>query len=301
LSYRGSSRGSHSGGKGGLAKEKKLRKKKQEFHSHKLRPFEEEEADLGALKSRTITALNRLGHQTFSTESGGYGLDNWMKSFNMLLDDFQAKVGSETLLGAFRAKREEVTKGLLTPIDSSAIDGQMDEIQRNESELRHRIEEERERVVARQNAIESEKESCLRRLEQERRTLEELNSARQSRGFLSRLVGRSEVPSAPVEAREMELEERIQSLDKETQGLQKIKVSIERQVAPPQGAPHEQIWKDLEALRLKREELNGRKQEMAQRATERDQATAALAEIVSRIPVEEVDTEPTEFAGSQIQ
>lgn len=292
-------KGPHSSGKGNSTK--KLRKKKQEFHTHKTRLSEDEKADLAELKSRTIVALNRLGHQTFSPESGGYGLENWMKSFNMLLDDFQEKMGSEMLPDAFHTRREEVTKSLLRPIDSSAIDNQIEKIRRDEVELRRMIEEERERVAARQNAIESEKLICLRRLEVERRTLEELSSARQSRGFFSRLVGRPDTSSEPVEARKRELEAKIQSLDQDLQRLQKIRLSMERQVVPPQGAPHEQIWKDLGALRLRSGELYVRKQEMAQRAAEREQATTALVEIVSKIPVKEVGAQQTQFEESQVQ
>jgi len=303
LSYRSPSTGSRSGRKGSSAKDKKLRKKKQEFHRHKIHGSEAEKSDdLGELKSRTIAALNRLGHQTFSLEAGGYGLESWMKSFDVLLDDFEEKVGSETPLDAFHAKRAEVTGRLLAPIDFSSIDNQMEEIRRDEEDLRRGIEEERERVIARQNTIESEKLTCVRSLELERRALEELDSARQSRGLLSRLLRRSEDPREPIESRKRELEAKIQSLDQEMQGLQRIRVSIERHASPPKGAPHEQLWKDLEALRLRSDELRVTKQVMAQRATEREQATTELAEMVSKISVEETEAEqPTEFTESSIQ
>ena len=65
--------------------------------------------DYNQLKTRTIIALDKLGHQKFSSEPGGYSLENWMKGVNLLLDDFEEKMGAARLPSAYAERRRELT------------------------------------------------------------------------------------------------------------------------------------------------------------------------------------------------
>ena len=77
MSFGGSGRSSF-GSKGFAGGQKKEKRKKQEFHRHKVKYSEEEHLDFQHLKERTVTALGKLGAQVFSLEPGGYTFENWM-------------------------------------------------------------------------------------------------------------------------------------------------------------------------------------------------------------------------------
>lgn len=87
-----------------------------------MRSIEEEHANLSELKERTQLALEKLGGQKFSLDPGGYTFSNWMTSFNMLLDDFEEKVGAGQLSKDYYDSRQKLTADLLEPIDTAEFD-----------------------------------------------------------------------------------------------------------------------------------------------------------------------------------
>ncbi len=87
------------GGRGGSfaqrgSSAKKVRHKKQDFHEHRVRLVDSSPPlDFPALKESTFQSLERLGRQAFLPDSG-YGLEGWMKSLLLLLDEFEAVASS---------------------------------------------------------------------------------------------------------------------------------------------------------------------------------------------------------------
>ena len=112
---------------------KKEKKRKQEFHKHKIRIADEDNLDISKLKERTTLALAKLGSQKFSADPGGYTFSNWMTSFNLLLDDFEEKLGYANLSKDYQDCRQKLTGDLLRPIDTTHID---DEVEKLEAELK---------------------------------------------------------------------------------------------------------------------------------------------------------------------
>ena len=154
--------------KQGLSSQKKERKKKQEYHKHRLKFTPEEHLSLEQLKERVSIGLDRLGNQVFSSEPGGYSFHNWMTSFNLLLDDFEEKCGPVNLPREYFDARLEMSAELQKPVDTTEADT---EIQRIEKEILSN--EENISEIARRSQKEAveerhEDESKIQRLKKER-------------------------------------------------------------------------------------------------------------------------------------
>ena len=174
---------------------KKDKKRKQAFHKHKIKLTEENHADFSTLKERVTLALEKLGNQKFSPEPGGYTFSNWMTSFNMLLDDFEEKVGPENLPKEYHESRQTLTAELMKPVDTREIDAEIEkaeseikstelDIAKMTSELGMIRENERKNSseidALRRKRIDSEKELV--------NAMNDLNSAKKRQKFFSRLL-----------------------------------------------------------------------------------------------------------------
>src|SRR5580700_8076340 len=143
-----------SGSKGFSSKEKKQKRKKQEFHSHRRAHFQESERrDPEEVRARTILALDKLGHQVLSTEPGGYDLDDWIRSLNSLLEDFQEKVGAERVAEEFRARTQEVLGRLVPSSSAKDIDSEMEKLTKEVGEARVGVDEAVKRTAARRASL----------------------------------------------------------------------------------------------------------------------------------------------------
>jgi hypothetical protein len=97
-------------------------------------------------------SLEKLGQQVFSSEPGGYSFENWMKSLNLLLDDFEAIAGVTNLPQQYFQKREEVTKDLLKPaIDIFEIESQVAEVREEEVRTNAKIRDLESRIISSRN------------------------------------------------------------------------------------------------------------------------------------------------------
>ena len=127
---------SYSGGSGksfgnrGFASQRKEKKKKQEYHKHHLKYTPEEHQSLEQLKERVSIRLQKLGTQVFSSEPGGYAFHNWMTSFNLLLDDFEEKCPPSGLPKEYYDTRLKLTAQLLEPVDTSVLDSQVEQLEK---------------------------------------------------------------------------------------------------------------------------------------------------------------------------
>jgi uncharacterized protein with von Willebrand factor type A (vWA) domain len=263
--------------------------KKQEYHQRKVRFFETTQLDNEELKTRTIIALDKLGHQKFSTESGGYSLENWIRGVSLLLDEFEKKVGAAKLPSEYAEKRRELTDCLSKPVDLSLIDDNMSELKQNEMEVVRRFDEARERTASRIDELQNELVRCTAELEEEKRRLSSEAAEQHSRSFLRRLFGgNSTSPASISEDKTKELESRLRTLPSEILEQKKSRKSIDQRSSE---SPWAEEWRKLESLQVRLKELENERSKKIQLVREREEITASIASIISRISLGEDKTE----------
>ena len=173
-----------SGSKGFSSKEKKQKRKKQEFHSHRRAHFQESgRLDPEEVRARTVLALDRLGHQVLSSEPGGYDLEDWMRSLNSLLDDFQEKVGAERVTDEFRTRSREALSRVVPSSSARDIDSEIEKQIQEEKEASAAVDEAKKRASDRLASLREERDACGKELKARKEKLAEIREANQSRQF----------------------------------------------------------------------------------------------------------------------
>jgi len=289
LSYSGGS-GKSFGNRGfGRGKEKK---KKQEYHTHHhLKYTPEEHQSLDQLKERVSLGLQKLGAQVFSSEPGGYGLHNWMTSFNLLLDDFEEKCASAGLPKEYYDTRLKLTSQLLEPLDTTAQDA---EIGRLEEKIRSvegniaDIVEKSEKV-----AVEEwhEDDAKIGRLKRERTQIDtDLVTAREnleaerkkvSRSMVKRLFSGTETLK-PFQAKVDTLVSRREEIEGELRSLEEDR-NQKKSDARKFDSDLSELRSKLEGLKVDLGTVQGQKQEVAQIVEKRATVTKSMAEMISSL------------------
>ncbi|MGA2666235.1 MAG: hypothetical protein ABSF83_14945 [Nitrososphaerales archaeon] len=288
MSFSSAPRGARPG-KGTSAK--KPKKQKGEFRTTKRRsPKEGAETtpaiDLAVAKARALEGLVHLGQQKFTPGPGGYDLTHWLRSLNLLLDDFEAKAKGRGLTPEYQERRKEVAERFSSGVDTSKIESEVESIRKEETEIRSSLERERDRIASRLAAIKVEKDGRARDVEGQRAVLAEIQEKRKSASFFSRLAGRAGPPTAPVELKIEELLKASSSLEEEALNLQSVRASLEREGGTASGL-YEQQWLRIDAIGVRLKELEAEMQEKTQLAKERETATAVLADAISKIDPEQ--------------
>lgn len=254
--------------------------KNQSFHPRKIRISDAPQLNPAELKNRTIIALNKLGAQKFSDGTGGYSLDNWAKGINILLDDFEEKIGEERLPSDYFAKRRELNDVLSKPVSTPLIDAEISEVKQKMADANGRVEAEKGRLVSRISDLENEQAERSAELEREQERISKLVEKRNSGSFFRRLVSRNPESSQDSRSTVDELEARIGALEQEILEKQKLKKSIERHSLESASA---EDWKTLESLQAKLEALERAKSESVQLVRIREEFAASMAETISKI------------------
>jgi len=284
LSFSSAPRGARSGEKS--IRGKKTKKQKREFRTSKKHPAKVERVDLPAVKARTLEGLSHLGTQKLSAGPGNYDLKHWLKSLSLLLDDFEEKMKDEKLPDGYSERRKEITERFSAGVDTSQITSEAEAIRKEEMEIMSTFDREKERIVARLNALRAEKEGRAKDVEAEKAALQEILAKRKSASFFSKLVGKSGPPTEPTEQKIRELEKAMASLDEEGMNLNKVRASIEREGGTPSGL-YEQQWIRVDAIKARLKEIDVEVEEKLQLAKEREAAMASLSETISKIEVPE--------------
>ena len=246
---------------------------------------EPKQVDYEQLKARTITALDKLGHQKFSPEPGGYSLENWMKGVNLLLDDFEEKMGESRLPRGYVEKKRLLIEYLLKPVDTSSIDGTISELRQREAEIVRRLHEERTRTASKIDELQDELAKRSAQLEEENAPPVDAAKSERSRSFLSRLLGRTQTSSSKGSRDKVrEPDPRLESLPGEISEQRKLLKSIDQR-SP--ASPLAEEWKSLESLQARMKELESERLEKVQLVKERAEVTASIAEMISKIPLNE--------------
>ena len=303
----GGSRPSSFGGKGSA--QKKEHKKKQDYHRRKIKYVEEVTFDFDQLKVRTTTALQKLGQQVFSTEPGSYSFQDWMKSFNFLLDDFEEKVGASNLPKEYFDRRLALTSELVTFADTSDIDKDLERIRAEQAELNNKIlardlekkkaiEERRSDTTSKIDALKKEQRESEVELASARDSLEEKKKkAKKSSGsssFFKRLFSSSKESSDPdsiegmtirikaLERKSKDNEEQLEKLQEERNSLQSIDSS-----ESSQPELNEDESRKLDSLQQELADLETKKAQRLQLAEKRAEITGALSTLISNFGASE--------------
>ena len=283
MSYGSGTGRTRSGSKSFSSKEKKEKRKKQDYHVHKRAHFQEtERPDAEEVRKRTILALDRLGHQVLSSETGGYDLEDWRRSLNSLLDDFQEKVGDGIVGDEFRARSQQVLSRLVPSSTVGRIDSEIEKLTQEEAAASAAVEEAQERVSARLASLKEEREACVKELKAQREKLAEVKEAMRSRQFFSRIL-RAAPSTDEAEANIAEVESKLKKIEDEIEHLRKAR-SASGGGASGEGDPaYIEAQQRFEAARSKLIDLQSSRQNLMQLAREREVATQTLSEMISAL------------------
>lgn len=248
-----------------------------------MRYSEPAKLDYNQLKARTIIALDKLGHQKFAAESGGYSLETWVRGVSLLLDEFEEKIGEARLPKEYVEKRRLLTDYFLRPVDTSSIDASISGLGGEEAEVVRKLGDERDRVKARIDGLRKDVAKCTEELEKEQPQAAVQPLPERSGSLLRRLfAGRQASATREETDRRAELEKKLQSLQAEISAQQEVLKSIDQQ-SP--ASPIAEDWKALESLQARIRELERERLEKTQLAKEREEFTASIADAISNINV----------------
>jgi hypothetical protein len=243
-----------------------------------LKYSEPTQLDESQLKARTIIALDKLGHQKFSSESGGYSLESWVRGVGLLLDEFEAKIGEERLPKGYSEQRRQLMEQLHRPVDTSSIDNTISDFKQKEAEVVRKLGEERARTESRIDELQDELAKYSAELDKEKEESAEMASER-SGSFFGRLLGRTPASAGKnPQDRFKESESKLQFLSGEITAQLKVLKSIDQR-APT--SPLAEDWRTLESLQTKVRELEDERLERIQLVKEREKITASIADIIS--------------------
>lgn len=259
-----------------------MKRKKQEYHTHKRAYYQESQAlNPSDVRSRTIVALDRLGHQVLSTEPGGYDLDDWLRSLDSLLEDFQEKLGSSAITEDFNRQIREALTPLTLPSEEGMADPEIERLSKEEAEATAALGDLKARTGEKVTSLKNERETCLKEIKVEREKLSQITKESESRGFFSRLR-RPNVSPAPTEAKIRELESRLKKLEEELRAAQ-----TNSGAAGARNPGEIEIREKLDAIGRRLEELQTAKQSRLQLSRERETATQRISAIVSSLRIED--------------
>jgi hypothetical protein len=254
--------------------------KNQSFHPRKIRIQETPELDLEQLKSRTIIALKRLGEQRFPGEPGGYSLDNWARGMDILLDDFEERMGERRLTSEYLARRRELNGLLSNPVSNTSIDRDISEIRLKIADIDGRIEAARGRIASKIAELRGEQARNLAELARERERVSNPVTERSSGSFFRRLVGGNPKTPKDSSGRVEGFESRLDVLNAEILEQQKLLKSVEQR--SPE-SPIAEEWKALESLQTQVGVLENERLENVQLVKVREGFTAAIASAIAKI------------------
>lgn len=282
MSFGSGSGRTRSGTKGFSSKERKQKRKKQEYHIHKRAHFQEaERPDPEEVRKRTIMALDRLGHQVLSSEPGGYDMEDWMKSLNALLEDFEEKVGDGVVGDEFRVRSQQALDRLVLSSSATEIDQEIEKTTEEQAAANEAVDEAMRKASARLASLREDRDACVKELKTERDRLAEIREARQSRQFFSRIL-RAGPSTEQAEASVAQLESKLKRIEDEIERMKKARSAGGG--ASGQGDPaYLEAQQRLEVARSKLLDLQSSRQSLHQLAVEREAATQTLSRMISAL------------------
>ncbi|HEV2389294.1 MAG TPA: hypothetical protein VGS04_01080 [Nitrososphaerales archaeon] len=283
MSFGSGSGRTRSGTKGFSSKEKKQKRKKQDYHIHKRAHFQEaERPDPEEVRKRTIMALDRLGHQVLSSEPGGYDLEDWMRSLNSLLEDFEDKVGDGVVGDEFRARSQQALDRLVPSSSAREIEQEIEKTTEEQAAASAAMEEAERKASARLASLREERDASVKELKTEKERLAEIREARHSRQFFSRIL-RAGPSTEEAEKSVAELESKLKRIEDEIELMRKARSVAGGGVSGQGDTGYLEAQQRLEAARSKLLDLQSSRQSILQLAIEREAATQTLSRMISSL------------------
>lgn len=252
---------------------KKVRHRKKDFHEHKIRLAESgTPQDFQALREWTLQSLDKLGHQVLPPDSS-YGMQNWMKSLGVLLDDFETRASSMVTLPEGYASGKEGVLSMLSkrftfPEMDSAIAVARDEVVRISSSIGNR---DAAYFGSRLAALRTRRQRLVTELDAERASISRIKAEPRPGRLFQRILGERPPSTAENEAHAAALEREISESDSQTAALQEEELR------------YREAKKELAVAADKLAGLEAKMMERLQLAPEREEATRKLAEEISKI------------------
>jgi polyhydroxyalkanoate synthesis regulator phasin len=256
----------------------RLRVKGQSYHQRKIRISETPKVDYEELKTRTIAALRKLGEQKFSGEPGGYSLENWMKGVNVLLDDFEEKIGPARLSSEYAARRRFLTEFISKPVDVSSIDQEISELRQKMADIQAKLDDGRAGVANQIDELKKEQSGYSDELAREKKKAAQ-PVEQNSGSLLKRLFrGSSPTPAEESKAEVERLESKLRELPDRIREQQKLMRSIDEH-SPD--SPMANYWRSMEELRAKAAALEAERTKRVDLVKERTELTGSIAQAIS--------------------
>lgn len=272
--------------------QRKDRKQKQEFHKHKLKFTEEQHLDFEKLKSRVTVALDKLGHQVFSVEPGGYSFDNWMASFNLLLDDFEEKAGPENLPKVYFDARQILTEDLVKPADTADLDWEIQNLETEIASVKNHMseymkqdsgnKENRRKIASKIERLKREKVELEKKLKE---AVDDLNKAKKKLSVFSKLLSNSKNSSLDSAKKVIEaLQSRMVETEENLRELQSISQLYTKDFKNELKVLEEK----LRSFQQSEAEFIAKKNKKSQLTERRIETTTALSQIISFLKLGEL-------------
>ena len=269
--------------------------KNQSFHPRKIRLQETRKPNYDELKARTINALNKLGQQKFSTESGGYSLDNWVKGVNMLLDEFEEEVGRGWLTPVYLERRRQLNDDLSNPVSTSSLDEEISDLRQKVADAKGRIDSERARIASKVTDLKDEQSRCSAELAREQSRVASGEAVQNSDSIFRRLLRGNPKPAATdPEMRVKELQSRFDAISSEILDQQRLLKSIDQL---PVESPLAETWNELQSSQASLDVLEVDRLRIVHFDKEREEITTLIAEAISTMPP--VDPKPASTTANQ--
>ena len=254
--------------------------KNRSFHPRKIRIQETPKLDFGQLKSRTINALDKLGRQRFSTEPGGYALENWTRGVNVLLDDFEEKAGAARLSEEYLARRRELDYRLSNPAPVASTDEEMSELAAGISSIESKIESERALMISRISELKAGEAKLSAELKLEQGRAADAGPGQDSGSFFKRLFSGKKALAKGNGSKVEELESELASTSDELREQQKRLRMID--LRSPESHFAEE-WNRLEPMQSRLKELEKERLDRAQFIEERAEMMGSMAGAISKL------------------
>ena len=254
---------------------------------------------LEQLKERASIGLQKLGAQVFSSEPGGYGLSNWMTSFNLLLDDFEEKCKPSVLPKEYYDSRLKQSSQLLEPVDSTQEDSEIESLEKEIGSVEEKIAD----IVQKseRHAVDEwhEDDAKIIRLKKERTQIDielaesraDLEEAKRkaNQSVFKRLFSSAD-SIKPLQMKLDELSLRQEDIEDELHSLEEDRLRMKNEVKKFDSDISE-LRSTLEGTRARLGEVQARKLDLMQIVERRREVANSMSAMISSLHLDQGPTE----------
>ncbi|GEM_PF-2936541 len=268
VSSRGFSRGVFTGSR--AAPEKKNKRRKQSSNKKRERIREENSATFEETKNLILNSMARMGQQVF-VEGSDYGMENWIRNFNKLLDEFQQTLSTRgSLPQQFIDARAEASRLLEAKKDVLQLDDEIKKLNEEASDIRRSLSLNLSDIKSKKDELLKQRTAIQEELSRTRSMLSESKKKSESTSFFGRLFGKKDDGTIPaLESKIATSESALNELESQ---ITQLEMNERRATTDP---PR------LAEISKKIIEIQSVKQSLLQYKEEREKATRIMMEAIS--------------------